>query len=107
MKINVTVITEYHVLDELYYIFKTSNKKYCAINSEYITDGKLNKELNGLQMNLSDTMEQAVNSATYEANFKLYRKAGYEMIEASVLASGGTLAEALEAQEKYNKLFAK
>ncbi len=35
--------------------------KYLAIEDKYITDGKLNQQLNGFQMHASDTVDECVN----------------------------------------------
>lgn len=53
------VVTTLMYGDRTWQIVKMCGK-FCAINSEYITDGRLNRDLNGVQMHASDTLEDCI-----------------------------------------------
>ncbi len=42
----------------------TENRHYAGIRREWITDGRINRELNGIQMCVSNTVEEVINHIT-------------------------------------------
>lgn len=53
-------ITKYHVNDRTFYIIK-KDEFYLAIEDKYIDEnGKINKRLNGMQMNASKDMNTTI-----------------------------------------------
>lgn len=56
---------EYYIVTKDHFNGDIHNKfKYAGIKKEYITDGKLNRELNGLQMYVSETLAEVVDRIT-------------------------------------------
>lgn len=56
---------EYYIVTKDHFNGDINNKfKYAGIKKEYITDGKLNRELNGLQMYVSETVAEVVDRIT-------------------------------------------
>lgn len=66
------VITHFYIRGKEYLIVTTDhfngdtkNKfKYAGIKREYITDGRINRQLNGLQMYVSETVEEVIDRIT-------------------------------------------
>ena len=56
-----TVVREFIVRDRKFTIVKKDGF-FCAIEDKYITDGKLNTALNGLQMNASKDLNMCLNT---------------------------------------------
>lgn len=56
---------------------------FWAIEDKYITDGKLNKQINGITGNLRDTLEACIESARIHAEVDyLINVEGYDRMEA-------------------------
>lgn len=67
-----TVVTHYFINDNEYVIITgkfegdTEGKyKYAGLKREWITDGKINRELNGAQMFIGETVKDTIDSITY------------------------------------------
>lgn len=61
---------------------------YLAIENKYITNGRLNKKLNGLEMSASDTLEQCVEQTKNKCDMKYYTDNGMTPGEAMVKIFG-------------------
>ena len=49
------------------FVDSISNKiVYGAVKDEYITDGKLNRQLNGLQMRMNDSLQDVVEALQFD-----------------------------------------
>ena len=54
--------TEYLIVTADHFNGDTLNKfKYAGIKREYVTDGKINRQLNGLQMFVSETVAECID----------------------------------------------
>ena len=51
-------------------IVKHESGKYCAIDDQYITNGKLNRVLNGFQMHANDELENCIGSVKFEIDIQ-------------------------------------
>ena len=67
-----TVVTHFYINNREYVIVKgafkgdTENKyKYAGLKREWITDGKINRELNGAQMAICETVKEVIESITF------------------------------------------
>lgn len=59
------------------------DKGYIGLNVEWVTDGKLNRELNGVQMHLNDTIEKVIDEIKMSDEIKrLMRENNIEIMEA-------------------------
>jgi hypothetical protein len=59
------------------------NKGYIGLNVEWVTDGKLNRELNGVQMHLNDTIEKVIDEIKMSDEIeRLMRENNIEIMEA-------------------------
>lgn len=55
---------------------------YCAIEDKYITDGKVNKRLNGGEMHAGQTLEDCIHFATDYAEVEYLVEQGHTRAEA-------------------------
>lgn len=70
--------------------------KYFAINYKYLDDeGKLTKELCGLEMFMQDTMADTMKRVEEYHKMREYMAQGYSDAEAACLATMGFIPEAL------------
>lgn len=76
-----TITKAYHVHNTVYTIVK-QDEMYLAINRKYITDGKLNKPLNGLQMHASEDLNVCLELARNQAEIDYYISVGFSKEEA-------------------------
>lgn len=60
-----TQIAEYAI------VFLKEYERYGAIDTKYITDGKLNTQLNGLQMHLRETLEDVIEEVKQADDIKV------------------------------------
>lgn len=58
----VQVVIEHFVVRKRHFTIVDNNGFYCAIESKYITDGKLNTKLNGLQMHANKVLSGCLDS---------------------------------------------
>lgn len=78
----VDIITRYFGCYSAYYIVEFSNGKFGSIKEEYITNGKLNKALNGIEMNLSNSVNDVIFSIRYHENVKMLMENGFDIKDA-------------------------
>ena len=57
---NVTKISELTVDNQTYILCKADDGKIWGIQSEWITDGKLNREINGIEGNRRNTLPEVI-----------------------------------------------
>lgn len=62
-------ITTYTINNETYYIMKDNNG-FWGIHERYVTDGRLNKVLNGIEGNLNKTLNECLKSCYCESEFR-------------------------------------
>lgn len=80
-----TIIKNYHYRNNDYVIIAHCGY-YCAINTNDIDDnGKLIRELNGLQMFASDTVKECIERVNNSIDFDYYLECGYSKGEAMCL----------------------
>lgn len=75
------IVTTLCVENETFYICDYDGY-YCAVSAEYITDGKINTPLNGLQMNASKDLNICMNATIMQVKFKNLLKYGLSNSEA-------------------------
>ena len=82
-------ITKYHVNSRTFYIVK-KDEYYLAIEDKYIDEnGKLNKRLNGIQMNASKDMNTTIERTRKQVEVdRLVAECGFTLNEALVQAFG-------------------
>ncbi len=51
----------------------TNDIIYGAINHDYITDGKLNRQLNGLQMRINKTLQDVIDALKFDSEISEIR----------------------------------
>ena len=76
---------EYFIVTAEHFNGDTANKfKYAGIKKEYVTDGKTNRQLNGLQMYVSETIAEVIDriTDTEEVNY-LVKTEGLDAVEAT------------------------
>ncbi|MBO7696087.1 MAG: hypothetical protein J6T10_25925 [Methanobrevibacter sp.] len=71
MKKITTLITQ---LSEYAIVYLKDYKRYGAIDTKYITDGKLNTQLNGLQMHLRETLDDVIEEVKQADDIKVIMK---------------------------------
>ena len=79
--------TEYLIVTADHFNGDTQNRiKYAGIKREYITDGKINRVLNGFQMFASETVEEVIERITdaEEVNY-LIESEGLDNMEACLV----------------------
>lgn len=57
-------------------------KLFGAIDFDYVTDGKVNKELNGVQMHVSKDLNQCIEYARTSVEFDYWVSQGYDKAQA-------------------------
>lgn len=62
-------------------VFNKEYNKYLAIEEKYITDGKLNQQLNGLQMHARDTLEECIQETEMTCKIDKMKEAGMDQQE--------------------------
>ena len=76
-----THITTLKVRSRSFEIVK-DEKGFWAIEDKYITDGKLNCQINGITGNLRDTLEACIESARNHAEIEYLISEGWDRLEA-------------------------
>lgn len=79
------VISRLTVRDKVFHIiaFKHDGAKlYAAIDNAYITDGKINRPLNGVQMHTSSDLNQCIEYARTTTEFDHYIAQGLKKSQA-------------------------
>lgn len=74
-------ITTLKVRNKSFEIVK-DEKGFWAIEDKYITDGKLNKQINGITGHLRETLEQCIESARMSAEVDYLVSEGWDATEA-------------------------
>lgn len=91
------VITRFITNNRKFSIIK-SDGVYLAIEDKYITDGRINTQLNGAQMNVSKTLDGCIENTERACKRDEYIEQGYSKLVAVELAYGYTLEEALKIE---------
>lgn len=81
MKNTVKIVTTFNYRGHKYTIAH-DGKFYLAIEDKYITNGKMNTTLNGLQMNASDTLNQCLTGIKNRLDMEHYEAQGMSKAEA-------------------------
>ena len=76
-----TVIKDFSIRGKHFVIVKHQDM-YCAIEDKYITDGKINKQLNGIEMHAGNTLEDCIHFATDYAEVEYLIEQGHTRAEA-------------------------
>lgn len=76
-----TVIKDFSIRGKHFVIVKHQDM-YCAIEDKYITDGKINKCLNGAEMHAGQTLEDCIHFTTDYAEIEYLREQGHTRAEA-------------------------
>jgi hypothetical protein len=63
-------------------IIRHESGMYCAIEDKYITDGKLNTKLNGLQMHANFELDGCINDTINDVELEYLESKGYTKAEA-------------------------
>ena len=63
-------------------IIKHESNMYCAIEDKYITNGKLNTKLNGLQMHANFGLDGCINDTINDVELEYLVSKGYTKAEA-------------------------
>ena len=90
------VLTTYHESNESFKIVRCSNGRVGAINTKYIENGKLNRELRGHDMFMSDNVGECIDRIHADFLKRDYMKQGFDEWASIILAHGGTIEEALK-----------
>lgn len=61
---------------------QNGEKLYGAIDFDYVTDGKVNRELNGVQMHVSKDLNQCIEYARTSVEFDYWVSQGYDKAQA-------------------------
>lgn len=75
------IVREYKYRGRNFTIIK-KDEYYLAIEDKYITDGKLNKTLNGIQMYASPKLDQCINQVHSQVDVDWYQEQGMTKAEA-------------------------
>lgn len=100
------IITTYCAGGEQFKIVKFDNEKYGAINTKYIKDGKVTKELNGFDMCLGHTFNECIERVDKEIKIKEFMKQGFDEIASVMLSHGESKEKALECSRKMKEFYA-
>ena len=96
-----TIIKNYIVRGRHFTIVKNAEGFYLAIEDKYITDGKINTTLNGVQMNASKDLNQCLDLVKSEVEIDYLVEQGHSKAEAFAIYFNLT-----DRQEEINKMFA-
>lgn len=96
-----TIIKNYIVRGRHFTIVKNAEGFYLAIEDKYITDGKINTTLNGVQMNASKDLNQCLDLVKSEVEIDYLVEQGHSKSEAFAIYFNLT-----DRQEEINKMFA-
>ena len=78
-------------------IVKNADGFYLAIEDKYITDGKLNTTLNGIQMNASKDLEKCIQTTIDHIEIEyLMNKKGFSKAQAFCKVMGMEYSETME-----------
>ena len=76
-----SIVREYKYRGRSFTIIKKDGF-YLAIEDKYITDGKMNTSLNGLQMRASEKLEQCIDAVNKSCDIEYYKSQGMSKAEA-------------------------
>lgn len=87
-----TVVTHFYINNKEYVIVKgafegdTEGKyNYAGLKREWITDGKINRELNGAQMFIGETVKDTIDSITFRETIEHIAEAeGLSLMDATI-----------------------
>ena len=96
-----TVIKNYTLRGRHFTIVKNEEGFYLAIEDKYITDGKINTTLNGVQMNASKDLNQCLDLVKSEVEMDHLVSKGYSKAEAFAIYFNLT-----DRIDSINKMFA-
>lgn len=77
-----TIIRNFAVRNRHFAIVQNEDGFYLAIEDKYITDGKLNKALNGFQMYASKELDTCLNTCKNQVEIEYLEAQGYTKAEA-------------------------
>lgn len=83
-----TIIRNFVVRDRHFVIVQNEDGFYLAIEDKYITDGKLNKALNGFQMYASKELETCLNTCKNQVELEYLEEQGHSKAEAFGIVFG-------------------
>lgn len=77
------MVTTFHTEGRTFHIvFNEESAMYLAIEDKYVTDGKLNCKLNGLQMKANKTLEGCLDQVEFECKVEKLVASGMDIMEA-------------------------
>lgn len=81
-----TIVREFITSENRYAIvYNEAEKWYGAINYKYIDEnGRLTRQLNGLQMKIGDSVEKVINNVLFAEKFRALIAQGMSLEEASL-----------------------
>lgn len=77
-----TIIKDFVVRDRHFVIVQNEQGFYLAIEDKYITDGKLNKTLNGFQMYANKDLSDCLDTCRRQVEIEYYEAQGKSKAEA-------------------------
>lgn len=102
-------ITTYISHKETFKIVKhEGTNNYLAINTKYLDcNGRATKELRGFEMFISEDIPTCIERIEAEFRKQEFEAQGYGQFAAIVLSHGGSVEEALEAEQRMQELLNK
>ena len=88
-----TIIKNFVVRDRHFVIVKDEQDFYLAIEDKYITNGKLNKTLNGFQMYANKDLNDCLNTCKHQVEIEYLVSEGYSKAEAFAIEFNIPLTE--------------
>ena len=76
------IIKNFVVRNRNFTVVKNEQDFYCAIEDKYITDGRLNRQLNGFQMYASKDLNDCLNTCKTQVEVEYLVSNGYTKAEA-------------------------
>lgn len=100
------VITTYYSHNEVFKIAKHNETgRFVAINTKDLDDkGRTTRELRGFEMFVSEDVKTCIERIEAEFRKQEFEALGYGQFAAIVLAHGGTVEDALEAERRMQEL---
>lgn len=83
-----TIIKDFIVRDRHFTIVQNEEGFFLAIEDKYITDGKLNRTLNGFQMFASKDLNTCLNTTKNQVEIEYLEAQGYSKAEAFGICFG-------------------
>lgn len=95
-----TVIRKFICRNREFTIIKDENDWYCAIEDKHITDGKLNKELNGFQMHADKNLDECIKMTRNQVEIDYLVNKGYSKAGAFCIVNNIKDVEMVKAVEQ-------